>query len=82
MRAKEQWSMSTNWLEAQTHSKTLETDLRAKTEVGPLGIHRGRVWVKERASEEEKEKAEEKGEGKIGATPQTLQAYSVCVSIG
>lgn len=80
MRAKEQWSMSTNWLEAQTHSKTLETDLRAKTEVGPLGIHRGRVWVKERKSEWRGE-GEGRGEGggeDRGNTTDSASIQCVC----
>lgn len=80
MRAKEQWSMSTNWLQAQTHSKTLETDLRAKTEVGPLGIHRGRVWVKERKSEWRGE-GEGRGEGggeDRGNTTDSASIQCVC----
>lgn len=82
MRAKEQWSMSTNWLEAQTHSKTLETELRAKAEVGPQ-------WESQRTSLGERKKervkrrrrSRRRGRGRSGQHHRVCK-QAVCVSIG
>lgn len=76
--------MSTNWLEAQTHSKTLETDLRAKTEVGPQWeSQRTRLGERRKERVKRTRRRRERKRGRGGGRGNTTDCkHTVCVSIG